>query len=258
MTGQGHPTEKIHLWHDGRLSAEERAQIEAHLEVCPACRSEFDALRTLDAAIRSPERPERPAGLEALLRRTLDAEDARRDWAKRRRRWSLAAVAMGVAVIVAVVIARLGLQPDWPLLAATAHAELEGGQLQLDVRERSPEMLQRELRARGATIRVLDLAMMGFELLGGSVPEVGGHRVALVAYRNAAGQTLLCEMFPGGDVRLPRPVEERHQGAIVFSVYAQTGRTVVFWREGSVLCGLVSGGSRDAVIALAMAKARAK
>jgi anti-sigma factor RsiW len=256
VTGQGHPIAKIHLWHDGRLSAEERSQIQAHLEGCPECRSEFDALGALDAAIRPPEGPESPLGLEVRLRRTLDAEDTRRDRVKRRRRWSLPAAATVAVVILALVIIRVGLQPDWPRLAATAHAELERGQLQLDVREKAPQLLERELRARGATIRVLDLAMMGFELLGGSVREVEGHRVALVAYRNAAGQILLCEMFLGRDVRLPKPLEERRQGAIVFSVYAETGRTAVFWREGSVLCGLVSGGSRDAVVALAMAKAR--
>lgn len=250
-----HPLAEIHAWHDGKLPGADRSRVEAHLKGCPACRSELEALRALDAKLRPAEAPASPE-LLGMLGRAMDAEDARRRAARRRARWVGAVAGVAAAALLAVVLARLGGEPDWPLLAAAAHAQLESGEPRLDVREEVPERLERALRARGATVRVLDLAMMGYQLVGGSVREVNGRRVAQVAYRNAEGRFLLCEMFPGADIRLPPPSEERRQGAIVFSVYGRAGRTAVFWREGETLCGLVSGGSRDVVVALAMAKAR--
>jgi anti-sigma factor RsiW len=255
MTSERHPIAQIHAWHDGRLPDDERSAVSAHLEGCAACRSELEGLRALDAGLRQLEQPQPPPGLEATLRTGLDREDARRT-GQRRMRWLLGAATVGAMLVLAAVLARRGHEPDWPALAAAAHSELERGVLRLDVEESGPQALEQKLRAQGATVRVLDLAMMGFQLVGGSVREVDRHRIALVAYRNAEGRILLCEMFPGGDVRLPPPLEERRSGGIVFSVYDRVGRTAVFWREGEVLCALVSGGPRDEVVALAIAKAK--
>jgi anti-sigma factor RsiW len=256
MTDERHPIAQIHAWHDGRLPDEERSAVSAHLAGCAACRSEFNALRVLDSGFHQSGPAELPPDLHATLRLGLDREDARKERAGRRMRWLLAAAAVGAVVLLATTLARRGLEPDWPALAAVAHAELESGGFDLDVRERVPEVLERALRERGATVRVLDLAMMGFQPLGGSVQKVKGQWVAMVAYRNAEGRILLCEMFSGGDIRLPPPLEEHREGGIAFSIYARGGRTVVFWREGSVLCALVGGGSRREVLALAVAKAR--
>jgi hypothetical protein len=62
-------------------------------------------------------------------------------------------------------------------------------------------------------------------------------------------------MLPGKGIRLPPTTDQRHQGTLLFHVYALRGRTAVFWHEGSVLCVLVGTGDAEAVVALAMAKA---
>jgi len=255
MSDERHPITEIHAWHDGRLPDDERLAVSTHLKGCAACRSELEGLRALDAGLQELEQPEHSLGLEAMLRARLDREDARR-LDRRRLRRLLGATALGATIVLAALLARRGQEPDWPALAATAHAELERGVPRLDVEESAPQVLQQRLRARGATVRVLDLAMMGFQVIGGSVREVNRHRIALVVYRNADGRILLCEMFAGGDIRLPPPLEERRSGGIDFSVYDRVGRTAVFWREGEVLCALVSGGRREEVVALAIAKAK--
>lgn len=48
-------------WLDGGLSPEESAQVEAHLEQCPGCRAEMQALREMAGALGAL-----PAALEAL------------------------------------------------------------------------------------------------------------------------------------------------------------------------------------------------
>ena len=250
-----HPLPEIHAWHDGRVSDEERAALARHVATCASCRSELEALGVLDALLHRLETPEMPPDREPMIRVGLDREQSRRR--SRRRTWQLMALTTAAALVVfAVLRVWQAPAPDWPALAAASFAELESGELRLDFDESVPQILEQKLRAQGATVRVLDLAMMGFQVIGGSVREVNRHRIALVVYRNAEGRILLCEMFAGGDIRLPPPLEERRSGGIDFSVYDRVGRTAVFWREGEVLCALVSGGRREEVVALAIAKAK--
>jgi len=254
MSGEAHPSEALHALHDGRLEGPERAGVEEHLRSCERCQSELEALRALSGVAREASGAAPPEGLEERLHRSLDGEDRRR---RGRTRWTVGAVAaVVVAVTVALWVGRSSRSPDWPALALATQEQLERGQLVLDVEERRPERLEAALRQRGASVRVLDLAMMGLELVGGSVREVGGRPVALIAYRDARGRILLCQMFPGAGVRLPPPIEERRRGELVFNVYRQGPRTAVFWREGPVLCALVGTAPGDEVIALAMQKAR--
>lgn len=255
MSDERHPITEIHALHDGRLPDTDHLAVWSHLQGCAACRSELEGLRALDAGFRQLEQPEHPLGLDAILRASLEREDARRR-VRRRVGRLLGAMAVCATVALAALLAIRGHEPDWLAQAAIAHAEIERGVRQLDVLETVPLVLEQKLRARGATIRVLDLAMMGFQLVGGSVREVGRHRIALVAYRDAKGRILVCEMFLGGAIRLPPPLEERRSGGIDFRVYDLAGRTAVFWREGDVLCALVSEGRREEVVALAIAKAK--
>jgi hypothetical protein len=195
-----------------------------------------------------------PDDLEPLLRGALDAED-RRHAGLQRRRLVVAASVLVVAAALVLWALRAPARPDWPAIAVATAEQLERGKLLLDVAEPRPDRLEAALRARGASVRVLDLGMMGLELLGGSVRELGGRRVALIAYRDAQGRTLLCAMLPGADIRLPPSAEQRRQGTLLFHVYALRGRTAVFWHEGPVLCVLVGTGDTEGVVALAMAKA---
>jgi len=250
-----HPLPEIHAWHDGRVSDEERAALARHVATCASCRSELEALGVLDALLHRLETPEMPPDLEPMIRVGLDREQSRRR--SRRRMWQLMTLTTAAALVVfAVLRVWQAPAPDWPALAAASFAELESGELRLDFDESVPQILEQKLRAQGATVRVLDLAMMGFRLTGGSVRTVARRRVALIAYRDAAGRILLCEMLPAADVRLPVPLERRREGDLTFSVHAPPGLTAVFWREGEMLCALVSRGARDEVVALAIAKAR--
>jgi anti-sigma factor RsiW len=254
MSGGPHPSAALHDLHDGRLDPGERARVEEHLRACLQCQSELEALRALSGAARQLAGSAAPDDLGTLLRGTLDAED-RRNTGLRRRRLVVAASALVVAAALVLWMVRAPARPDWPAIAVATAEQLERGELRLEVTEPRPDRLEAALRAEGASVRVLDLGMMGLELLGGSVREVEGRRVAVIAYRDAQGRTFLCEMLPGKGIRLPPTTEQRRQGTLLFHVYALRGRTAVFWHEGPVLCVLVGTGDAEAVVALAMAKA---
>jgi anti-sigma factor RsiW len=255
MSGGPHPSAALHDLHDGRLDPAERARVEEHLRSCAQCQSELEALRALSGAARQLAGSAAPDDLGPLMRGTLDAEDRRNTGLRRRRVVVAASVLVVLAAALVIWLERARARPDWPAIAVAAAEQLERGELRLEVAESRPDRLEAALRARGASVRVLDLGMMGLELLGGSVREVEGRRVALIAYRDAQGRTFLCEMLPGKGIRLPPGAEQRHQGTLLFHVYSLRGRTAVFWHEGPVLCALVGTGDAEQVVALAMAKA---
>jgi anti-sigma factor RsiW len=102
--------------------------------------------------------------------------------------------------------------------------------------------------------RVLDLAMMGYHLVGGSIEVINGHRIALFAYRTDADRVVLCAMYLGNAAANAGGEVRRHAG-IDFYVYRVEGKTVVLWQEGAVTCALVADGDPEAVVSLAFAKA---
>lgn len=104
-------------------------------------------------------------------------------------------------------------------------------------------------------MRVFDLGMMDYRLVGATLRPVSGRVGTLVAYRGSEGRSLLCRMYEGRVQDLPRPFERRTNGGIVFQIYRDEDLTLVFWREGSVVCVLVGDGDPETVIQLAFAKA---
>ena len=106
-----------------------------------------------------------------------------------------------------------------------------------------------------AGIRVLDLAMMGFVLEGGSRHDLGGRPSALYVYRDRSGRPLVCQMYAGSLADLPLTGDLRDNGRFRFHVYSEGGATTVFWQEGPIVCALASRMPLDDVVALAFAKA---
>jgi hypothetical protein len=60
----GHPHERISALLDGELDPAHRAEVEAHLGECPACRAFLEGLRAVSRAAAEEDTPPVPAGLE--------------------------------------------------------------------------------------------------------------------------------------------------------------------------------------------------
>ncbi len=260
---QSHPGDELQLLLDGRLAAERRAAVQAHLAECGRCRRELDALRTLKTALREgvSQHPV-PRELAARVAGALAAESARPAGAQEhgvrfRRRPVVIGVALAAAAALVLVLARGG-QRDFVAAAVRDFAGYPTIALHLQFQTTDPAALERFFARAQLPFptRVFDFGMMGYRLVGGRVHRLApGRRSALFAYENPAGEHVLCQMYQGNVAELPAPAEERENNGIRFSIYRKDNLTLVFWQEGSVVCVLVAAGDAEAAIQLAYAKA---
>ena len=249
----GHLGEELQDLLDGRLDASRRADAERHLEVCEACRREWQRLAAVRTAVRTALAPvELPAGLAEKTAEQLDRSDRIRRPLPMK---SAAAIAAGLAAMVFFLW--IGRSRDVATVANRDYEAVRQERVPLGLRTEDPQVLERFFVDHGIRFRtrVFDLGMMGYRLVGGRVHSVRGRPSALFVYRGGENKILVCQMFEGGTRDLPRGAEVREHGGIPFSVYRRDGRTIVFWPEGQVLCVLVSDADAEEVIALAFAKA---
>jgi hypothetical protein len=173
----------------------------------------------------------------------------------RRRRWAVAASALAASLLAALLLLR-GRGPDAVDVVIRDYRENaatlpEGALHTSDVRE-----LERFLRAASLPfpVRVLDLGMMRWELVGGGVESLEGQPSIVLAYRRD-GRIVICRMYLGSTAALPAGARvEEHRG-FHFHVYEREGMTAVFWQEGSTVCALIGSGQPRDVVELAIEKA---
>jgi anti-sigma factor RsiW len=256
---------------DGRLDAVARAEVEAHLDECAACRSEHERLAWVKAVLAAtPDDEPVPEDLAARISAALDDEDrsAAADAplraavgaprGSRTTRPLLAALAAALVLAVGVALWRSGGEAEPPGLLARDYVRYQQGALPLGLETDDAARLQGFFASAhlGFDVRVLDLAMMGYRLVGGGVQTVAGRPAALMVYRTAAGQVVLCVMFPADAARAGAGAASvRSHGGFDFVVHRVSDLTVVMWQEGTVTCALIAGGDPEAVVQLAFAKA---
>jgi anti-sigma factor RsiW len=249
---------------DDRLDPAKQAEVREHLQGCPQCRGELEALRWVrDVALKRLPAEAVPPALASRVGGALDEADRRArpvaGLTVGRPGWKWAGV--GVAALLgAAALVLLILYPsrtDLPQAVARDFAEYSSGRLALDLRSSSGEAVESLFAAGGIDFRtrVFDLGMMQYQLVGGRVHRLGSRASALFAYRGPGGRDLVCQMFEGRVASLPRPEDVRSHDGIRFQVYRVGKLTLVFWQEGAVVCVLASDAKSESVIQLAYAKA---
>jgi anti-sigma factor RsiW len=247
---------------DGRLDAGREVEVRAHLQECPQCRGQLEALRWVrDVALKQLQGEEVPPGLAERVAAALDEADERARPAMsptagpRWRKW-----AGGGALLAAAALAVLILSPprtDLPHAVARDFAEYSSGSLALDLRSSEGAAVESLFAAGGIDFRtrVFDLGMMHYQLVGGRIHRLRNRPSALFAYRGPEGRDLVCQMYEGRLADLPGADDVREHDGITFQVYRAGRTTLVFWQEGAVVCVLVSDAESEAVVQLAYAKA---
>jgi hypothetical protein len=104
---------------ENRLSARASAQLEAHLDACPACREERDALDRTVHLLRGLEGEDPPADLAAKVFARLDAGEGRPSlWARWAGWWNgawTAPLATGLAALALLVLVQaVEIRIGWP------------------------------------------------------------------------------------------------------------------------------------------------
>lgn len=259
-----HYEDEIQEMVSGRLQPELRAEVERHVATCVGCRRTLERLSLLRKMLRAglPSNPV-PGEIVAGVAAALDREDRHRSALRHRapaagprRRGALAWLALttaAAALILVLLAGRRGLVPA----ASQDFADYAKGALALGERTNDPAQLETFFRRSGIPFRarVLDLGMMGYQLVGGQAHTLAGRPSALFVYRGPGGRTLVCQMYEGRTSELPRAPETRRHGDFTFSVYRRDKQTLVFWQEGRLTCVLASDGDPEEVIQLAFAKA---
>ena len=291
-----HVDERLDEWLDGRLEVSLAESVEAHLAECERCRRLASALRATRDLVRAavPDEP-LPDGLRGRIETALDELDREADHASDRERttrlargsrrsrrdhrgtWRWLAAAATVTLAVGVTWLATRQAPTLPdpvpvppaapfdtvpfdMIQAIHRAStaVQGPELPSSVAAASAKVIEDRWRDAGIDfpVRVLDLAAMGVDVVGGDAAAVAGRRMARSIYRSA-DDVLVCWMFRARLAVLPEPSEVREHGGFRFQLYRRGGETLVFWQEGEVVCGLVGSGDPESVIALAFAKAMA-
>ncbi len=247
---------------DGRLDDTRQAEVRAHLDGCPQCRSKLAALRWVrDVALKQLPGEEVPPALADRVAAALDAADGRTrpatSWTIWRRwwKWATAGAVLAAAAVALLLVSRPRANPVDAV--ARDFAEYANGNLALALRTSDGTAVE-SLYARGRInfrTRVFDLGMMQYRLVGGRIHQLRGRPSALFAYRGPEGRDLVCQMYEGRLAELPRSDDVREHDGITFQVYHAGKLTLVFWQEGAVVCVLASNADSEAVIQLAYAKA---
>src|SRR5947209_4762062 len=101
---------QIHHWLDpyldGDLAAPETERLESHVDACPTCRRELDALQTAERALRTPEFRAAPPGMLAEFHRRVAAPPARprRGFSFPVPLWTLKAAGAGTVLAAAAAL----------------------------------------------------------------------------------------------------------------------------------------------------------
>jgi anti-sigma factor RsiW len=246
---------------DGRLGGVAATALREHIDSCPECRgalAELEAGRGAATALGAG-RPA-PADLGAAATRAPDQADRRKavvdpPTPRRLMVWR-AAIALAAVIVLLIFWLQPASEPV-RIAAQDARSATTSDEL-LEIRTTDPAELDRALNTPGRPrVRVIDLGMMGYSIVGGRRHVLAGRPSVLYVYRDKDGARLVSQMFVGRLAELRFTPDVRQRGDLTFRVYADGELTLVFWQEGDLVCVLAGRLPREAVVELAIAKAMA-
>jgi anti-sigma factor RsiW len=208
---------RVTAYVDGGLPPEARAEVEAHLATCPACREQEAFERGLREKMRALPAIEPPSGLEDRVRRRL-----------RRRPVPAAFRWLPVAAALALVLLWVrGAAPFVALEVSLDHIHCFGRpRLPAQVWSNDPSEIAEWYRDHGTEVPLVPVSAGGVELVGGRFCPLLDRRVAHLYY---AG-------------------ERRHLSLYVVPGPARFSGTFVTRRNGETVRLLHTGGSTVALV----------
>lgn len=233
---------------DGTLTAEETTVAAAHVNTCASCAARFAAGQRARDAVRGRRLVvETPVALRQRVVSALDAVDAAqarpfwlREWLAR----PVYRVALaGALALLALVVARTlwhvpATESDVLASVVSDFRAVAADRVTLTLRTDDPLELRKFYMDHGGiefSNSVVDLEVLGYQLIGGTVVELAKRKSTLSVYHSEHG-TLVCHRVRAFDLQLPPGGEVVHGDTF----YTVDGITICVHREGDVICFMAS------------------
>jgi anti-sigma factor RsiW len=251
------PQAQLYLYLDGELAPAETHGVERHLQTCAACQQAVAAHRRLQAMLRTAlEEEDLPAHLWPAIQQRMarEAVSAIPEPETRRptRRWVwISCGAMAALFLLAWI--------GWRWVAAPFPAVVQEI-VDSHIRTRlmvalytqvsaQPEAIQAWFRDRVEfAVPVPKLPPDRYAFLGVRLNYFLNRRVAELAYTDET-HLLSFFMFAEPDMTLTA-AHTVHAGTRTFYMQQRKGYTAILWRDGDMVCGLVSDLHATALLAL--------
>lgn len=227
---------------DGQLAPEEDALAAAHVATCVRCARLLASERQFAQALRARDflQPTPPHLRQRVLAMIEGQDQPPSGWARVQRWWARPAyravlVAAGAALVLAIALPLLHFtgQRDERVLREVVEHYRQAEALRLEVKTDNPEELQHYFEGKGIvppTVTVMDLRPLGFQLVGGSVTQLGPAKSVMMVYQGARGW-ILCHRFRAADLQLP-------PGEVIGgdTYYTVDRLTLCTYRDGDAIC----------------------
>lgn len=180
--------ELIHGYLDGELDLVKSLEIEKHLEQCPACTQNYEALRGLQSRLRDNSlRFEPSAKLEKRLHAALRGEEKPRS-PKFRWSWAVAAASLLAAVVLIWTVTTISMRPSADDVLAqevvASHVRSLMGNHLTDVPSSDRHTVKPWFDGKlDFSPTVKDLSQQGFPLTGGRLDYISNRPVAALVYQ---------------------------------------------------------------------------
>lgn len=216
-----------------------------HLPTCAACQQAVAAHHRLQALLRTAmEEEDVPAQLWPTIRQRLAREAPRAGQAARRptRRWVWIGCGVAAALLLFVWLGRSWWTPPLPPVVqemVESHIRTRLMAAPYTQVPAQPEAIRAWFRDKVEfAMPVPQLPPERYALLGVRLNYFLNRRVAELAYTTDAH---VLSFFMLAESSLPLPAAPRAQvGSRTVSVHRQKGYTAILWKDGDLVCGLVS------------------
>jgi mycothiol system anti-sigma-R factor len=248
--------EQLYLYLDGELAPSEALEFKQHLRTCLPCQQEATRHQRLRTLLRTTLAEEEvPLHLWTSIQHQLERENTGEvQLAGGRTRWPLwsSLVTVAALLLVTFMVRLWFLAPQAPVVQEIVDSQ---------IRARLAGMPYNPMAADSRIIRqwfqdkvefavlVPDLPQERYMFLGARVDYFLGRRVAELAYATDTYRLSLV-MFLQKDLDLAA-IPAVREGTRTLHVQQYKGYTTVLWKDGDILCGLISDLPRKALLPIA-------
>ncbi|MEX0802517.1 MAG: anti-sigma factor [Candidatus Binatia bacterium] len=227
---------------DGTLSAQEEAEVRAHLDGCDQCTRIFRWEGKAAEAIKQKLSAQTiDPGVRNRILQTLEKESKRSIFSWSLNQYRLAAtLALLLVAIASVLITRTKSSDDIFADIVAQHLKMTNGTVPMS---NEP--------SRQSTDSFLDLRPWGYRLLARQPAHYDAIKGTTFLYGGAGKEYVLAQEFKGGTLSVPPGAKSIEASEKTFISYSLEGVNVVAWKDKDLLCILAAKLPQETLLQIA-------